>query len=421
MSDTAIRLEGVSKMYKLGVINNGTLFRDLQTWWALKRGKEDPHSKIGQDKYSGNDTEFWALKDLNLDIKQGDRVGIIGKNGAGKSTLLKVLSRITTPTEGRVKIKGKVSSLLEVGTGFHGELTGRENIYLNGAILGMKKKEIDRKLDEIIDFSGIEKHIDTPVKRYSSGMYVRLAFAVAAHLDSDILIADEVLAVGDAEFQKKAIGKMGSLSTEQGRTVLFVSHNMAAVKQLCNSGVLLEKGKIVSKGTINNVINAYSENKKKNYRAEIISVKDQNLKRGNGAIDFTDIFFDKDSYKVDEDINIRIAFKINKSFNGLYFSLMIKNKFSEKIAEFKACIEKGMMHQNEENTIYFNIPKNTLSPGSYPLYFWLADELSLYGPAVNYCVLDEFTPDLIIEDDNSVLGLNKDCVILSNCKFLLKK
>ena len=248
MSNTVIKIEHLSKMYKLGTINNDALFRDIQSWWALKRGKEDPHGKIGADKYEGSDTEFWALKDLTLDIKQGDRVGIIGKNGAGKSTLLKALSRITTPTEGTVKIRGKVSSLLEVGTGFHGELTGRENIYLNGAILGMKKREIDRKLDEIIDFSGIEKHIDTPVKRYSSGMYVRLAFAVAAHLDSDILIADEVLAVGDAEFQKKAIGKMSELSTGQGRTVLFVSHNMAAVKSLCNKGIILEKGRLKFEG-----------------------------------------------------------------------------------------------------------------------------------------------------------------------------
>jgi len=229
MSDIAIKAEHLSKYYKLGVINNGTLFRDIQTWFALRQGKPDPHSKIGEHKYDGNDNGFWALKDLNFEIKQGDRVGIIGKNGAGKSTLLKILSRITAPTEGKVKIRGRVASLLEVGTGFHGELTGRENIYLNGAILGMKKKEVDRKIDEIIDFSGIEQHIDTPVKRYSSGMYVRLAFAVAAHLDSEILIADEVLAVGDAEFQKKALGKMNELSTGQGRTVLFVSHNMAAI------------------------------------------------------------------------------------------------------------------------------------------------------------------------------------------------
>lgn len=257
MSNTVIKIEHLSKMYKLGVINNGALFRDIQSWWALKRGKEDPHGKIGADKYEDSDTEFWALKDLTFDIKQGDRVGIIGKNGAGKSTLLKVLSRITTPTEGSVKIRGKVSSLLEVGTGFHGELTGRENIYLNGAILGMKKREIDRKLDEIIDFSGIEKHIDTPVKRYSSGMYVRLAFAVAAHLDSDILIADEVLAVGDAEFQKKAIGKMGELSTGQGRTILFVSHNMAMIKKLCNKGVILEKGRIKYNGDVERAIELY--------------------------------------------------------------------------------------------------------------------------------------------------------------------
>lgn len=242
MSDTVIKTEYLSKMYRLGVINNGVLFRDIQSWLALKRGKEDPHSRIGESKYLGSDSEFWALKNLTFDIKQGDRVGIIGKNGAGKSTLLKILSRITTPTEGCVKIRGKVSSLLEVGTGFHAELTGRENIYLNGAILGMKKKEIDRKLDEIIDFSGIEKHIDTPVKRYSSGMYVRLAFAVAANLDSDILIADEVLAVGDVEFQKKALGKMSDISTGQGRTILFVSHNMTAVKELCNKGLILEKG-----------------------------------------------------------------------------------------------------------------------------------------------------------------------------------
>jgi len=247
MPATAIQIEHLYKMYRLGVINNGTLFRDIQTWIALKRGKEDPHSKIGENKYKGDKDHFWALKDLNFDIKQGDRVGIIGKNGAGKSTLLKILSRITTPTEGTIKIKGKIASLLEVGTGFHQELTGRENIYLNGAILGMRKRRIDEKLDEIIAFSGIEQHIDTPVKRYSSGMYVRLAFAVAAHLDSDILIADEVLAVGDAEFQKKALGKMQDLSTGEGRTVLFVSHNMGAVEQLCTVGLILQDGKLINK------------------------------------------------------------------------------------------------------------------------------------------------------------------------------
>jgi len=266
MSDIVIKAERLSKMYKLGIINNGTLFRDIQSWLALKCGKEDPHSRIGEDKSLGSDSEFWALKDLTFDIKKGDRVGIIGRNGAGKSTLLKILSRITTPTEGCVKIRGRISSLLEVGTGFHAELTGRENIYLNGAILGMKKKEIDRKLDEIIEFSEIEKHIDTPVKRYSSGMYVRLAFAVAAHLDSDILIADEVLAVGDAEFQKKAIGKMNDISTGQGRTVLFVSHNMAAVKSLCNKGIILEAGMLkFQSNSIDKAIEKYNSASGSNY------------------------------------------------------------------------------------------------------------------------------------------------------------
>jgi lipopolysaccharide transport system ATP-binding protein len=257
MPNTAIKIEHVSKMYRLWVINNGTLFKDIQTLIALKRGKEDPHSRIGENKYSGDKDHFWALKDVSFDIKQGDRLGIIGKNGAGKSTLLKILSRITAPTEGIVKIRGKIASLLEVGTGFHGELTGRENIYLNGAILGMKKRRIDEKMDSIIEFSGIEHHIDTPVKRYSSGMYVRLAFAVAAHLDSDILIADEVLAVGDAEFQKKALGKMEDLSTSEGRTVLFVSHNMGAVRHICNKAFLLENGRLSLIGETQHIIDKY--------------------------------------------------------------------------------------------------------------------------------------------------------------------
>ncbi|MBR4321336.1 ABC transporter ATP-binding protein [Treponema sp.] len=243
-NDIAIKVENLSKYYKLGVINNGTLFRDIQSWWARKLGKEDPHAKIGS-KYDSTPEGFWALKDLNFEIKKGDRVGIIGHNGAGKSTLLKLLSQITSPTEGNIKINGKIASLLEVGTGFHPEMTGRENIYMNGAILGMTHDEIDKKVNDIIEFSEIGEHIDTPVKRYSSGMYVRLAFAVAAHLDSDILIADEVLAVGDAAFQKKALGKMNELSTGEGRTVLFVSHNMAQIKNLCNKGIVLEKGRVV--------------------------------------------------------------------------------------------------------------------------------------------------------------------------------
>lgn len=256
MKNIAIKVENLSKYYRLGQINNGTLVKDIQSWIALKTGKEDPNSKIF-NVHNYDKDGFWALKDITFEIQKGDRVGIIGRNGAGKSTLLKIISEITTPTTGDIYVKGKIASLLEVGTGFHPEMTGRENIYLNGTILGMSKKEIDSKINEIIEFSEIKKYIDTPVKRYSSGMYVRLAFAVAAHLDSDILIADEVLAVGDASFQKKALGKMNELSTNSGKTVLFVSHNLSVVRQLCNKGIVLDKGKIVFYGDIEDAITIY--------------------------------------------------------------------------------------------------------------------------------------------------------------------
>lgn len=255
-----IEIENISKQYRLGYIGTGSLGDDLNRWWSRVRGKEDPFLKIGDtnDRSTKGDSDYvWALRDINFTVNQGDVLGIIGKNGAGKSTLLKILSRVTTPTTGTIKAKGRIASLLEVGTGFHGELTGRENIYLNGSILGMRKHEITAKLDEIIDFSGCERYIDTPVKRYSSGMYVRLAFAVAAHLEPEILIVDEVLAVGDAEFQKKAIGKMQDISTGQGRTVLFVSHNMTAVKNLCKTGLLIKNGSISKTGLIDSVVDYY--------------------------------------------------------------------------------------------------------------------------------------------------------------------
>jgi ABC-type polysaccharide/polyol phosphate transport system ATPase subunit len=254
----AVRTEHVSKEYRLGVINYGMLYKDFQSWIARKFNKPDPHARIGENRFTEQKDWVWALKDVSFDIEEGQRVGIIGKNGAGKSTLLKILSRITSPTEGIAKIRGRVTSLLEVGTGFHGELTGRENIYLNGTILGMKKREIDRKLDEIVDFAEIRRFIDTPVKRYSSGMYVRLAFSVAAHLESEILIADEVLTVGDAAFQKKAMGKMSDLSTGAGRTVLFVSHNMSAVQTLCNYGIVLESGRLAFRGSVQECANFYA-------------------------------------------------------------------------------------------------------------------------------------------------------------------
>lgn len=262
MSDTVIEVQHLSKQYRLGTVGTGTLVHDVNRWWHKMLGKEDPYLSISETNdrsKKGNAEYVWSLKDLNFAITQGDVVGIIGRNGAGKSTLLKILSRTTAPTKGNVKIKGRVASLLEVGTGFHPELTGRENVFLNGAILGMTKKEIKGKFDEIVDFSGVERYIDTPVKRYSSGMYVRLAFAVAANLESEILIVDEVLAVGDVEFQKKCLGKMGQVSKGEGRTVLFVSHSMTAVQKLCNRGIFLENGKILLSGNIDPVIDKYLE------------------------------------------------------------------------------------------------------------------------------------------------------------------
>lgn len=257
---TVISIENIWKEYRLGVIGHGTLTKDLQSWWARVRGKEDPNRRLDelmklQDSQVEGD-HFWALRNIYLDVKDGELLGIIGRNGAGKSTLLKILSRVTAPTLGNIKVKGRIASLLEVGTGFHPELTGRENIFLNGAILGMSKQEVANKLDEIIDFSGVEKYVDTPVKRYSSGMYVRLAFAVAAHLEPEILIVDEVLAVGDAEFQEKCIGKMSDVS-RSGRTVLFVSHNMASIKELCNRAVLVEKGRLTKEGMPDEIVRSY--------------------------------------------------------------------------------------------------------------------------------------------------------------------
>jgi lipopolysaccharide transport system ATP-binding protein len=260
MKQLAIKAENISKQYRLGEVGTGTLSHDLNRFWHKVRGLEDPYLKIGEanDRSSKGESDYvWSLRDINFEIEQGDAVGIIGRNGAGKSTLLKLLSKVTKPTTGSFKVNGRIASLLEVGTGFNPEMTGRENIYLNGAILGMRRHEITRKMDEIIDFSGVERYIDTPVKRYSSGMYVRLAFAVAAHLESEILIVDEVLAVGDAEFQKKCLGKMGDVSKGEGRTVLFVSHNMGAIQKLCNNSIYLNKGQLVNIDNTKIIVSEY--------------------------------------------------------------------------------------------------------------------------------------------------------------------
>ena len=267
MKDIILKAENISKQYRLGQVGTGTLSHDLNRWWHEIRGKENPYLKIGEvnDRSTKGESDYvWALQDINFEVERGEVLGIIGKNGAGKSTLLKILSKVTAPTTGSIKSRGRIASLLEVGTGFNGEMTGRENIFLNGAILGMTKKEITAKIDEIIEFSGCERYIDTPVKRYSSGMTVRLAFAVAAFLEPEILVIDEVLAVGDAEFQKKAIGKMQDISRSGGRTVLFVSHNMAAIQKLCTKCILLQNGRFILQGKTEDVIQCYLEQSNSN-------------------------------------------------------------------------------------------------------------------------------------------------------------
>ncbi|RXG26910.1 ABC transporter ATP-binding protein [Leeuwenhoekiella marinoflava] len=330
MSDIILKAENISKQYRLGTVGSGTLRDDFKRSWAKLRGKEDPFLKVGavNDRSQKSTEDYvWALCDINFEVKQGEVLGIIGKNGAGKSTLLKILSRVTAPTTGVIKSRGRIASLLEVGTGFHHELTGRENIYLNGAILGMTKAEINSKLDEIIDFSGCERYIDTPTKRYSSGMTVRLAFAVAAHLEPEILVVDEVLAVGDAEFQKKAIGKMQDISQGEGRTVLFVSHNMASVKSLCTRGILLEQGNIKLEGETDTIVNDYL-----NLSSAEFDLKQRTERSGNGKIKINNAQFLNRSNKVVQVISsgdylkMRVSFDVNEEdFEHLIFGFSISD------------------------------------------------------------------------------------------------
>ena len=320
MKTLAIKAENISKQYRLGEVGTGTLSHDLNRFWSKIRRKEDPYLKIGDSNdrtIKGHSDYVWSLKDINFEIKQGDAVGIIGRNGAGKSTLLKLLSKVTKPTTGSFKVNGRIASLLEVGTGFNPEMTGRENIYMNGSMLGMRRHEITRKFDEIVDFAGVEKYIDTPAKRYSSGMYVRLAFAVAAHLDSEILIIDEVLAVGDVEFQKKCLGKMGEVSKGEGRTVLFVSHNMGAISTLCNKGIYLDKGKIYSQGAINDVLIDYRDFIKKNEEVKNLIFRDISISN-----------FKFNSLNDSDVVNIRTGDSVNLSF------FIINNGYDTASLEF---------------------------------------------------------------------------------------
>jgi len=337
MSNIVIKVENLSKAYQLGQIGTGTISRDLERWYARMRGKEDPFLRIGesnnQNTKSASDI-VWSLKDISFEIEQGDAVGIIGRNGAGKSTLLKILSKVTAPTTGKISGKGRIASLLEVGTGFHPELSGRENIFLNGAILGMRKKEIQRKLDEIVDFAGIERYLDTPVKRYSSGMYVRLAFAVAAHLESEILIVDEVLAVGDAEFQKKCLGKMGEVSKGEGRTVLFVSHNMQSIKKLCEKSILLNHGLLSHIGETQNILNEYESS---GLRASSKKIWAKDFRPGNDIVKLNAISaidsekIGKETFDVTERIGICIEYEVLEAEHILWHGINLYNQDKENL------------------------------------------------------------------------------------------
>ncbi|MBR6831855.1 MAG: ATP-binding cassette domain-containing protein [Fibrobacter sp.] len=373
---TAIEFENISKQYRLGLVSTGTLSHDLNRFWQTKvLRREDPYLKVGEvnDRAHKGDSEYvWALKDINFKVEQGDVVGIIGRNGAGKSTLLKLLSRVTAPTTGTIRARGRIASLLEVGTGFHPEMTGRENIYMNGAIMGMSRAEITRKLDEIVDFSGCERYLDTPVKRYSSGMTVRLGFAIAAHLEPEILVVDEVLAVGDAEFQKKAIGKMQDVSRGEGRTVLFVSHNMGAVKNLCKRGIVLNQGQVAFDGAVEEAINYYTDSNVKNCERKVLindrDHRDIKLPKDLEFVEAEMLNPDIEHLATDEPLQFRVKIKRNnpsiKKFTiGTHAVNMSGNCESTTASPILNAPDKAFFN------IKLTIKNHTLAKGNYKIYF----------------------------------------------------
>jgi len=399
---TAIEFQNISKQYRLGLVSTRTLSHDLNRWWKMSiLGKEDPYLKIGEvnDRASKGDSDYvWALRDINFKVEQGDVLGIIGKNGAGKSTLLKILSKVTAPTTGTIRAKGRIASLLEVGTGFHPEMTGRENIYMNGAIMGMTKAEITRKLDEIVDFAGVERYIDTPVKRYSSGMTVRLGFAIAAHLEPEILVVDEVLAVGDAEFQKKAIGKMQDVSKGEGRTVLFVSHNMGAVRNLCKTGIVLRDGSIDFSGNVNDAIDYYTET---NYTKDNqLYYKDLSVAPGNDKIKIRSL--QVKALAKDENITIDTDIVVSLVFFNYLKDAIIDVTFELRTMEDTVVFHRWMNFspnkdsQIGEQEVSFVIPKDLLNAGRYYLRVWFGEnEAHLLWGELRYMFEVEFTGETI--------------------------
>ncbi len=395
MSDVVIQVDQLSKLYQIGVKQSGSV-RDMLAGIFS-----------GQQKQAKAD--FWALKEISFEVNRGDVLGVVGRNGAGKSTLLKVLSRITEPTDGSMAIQGRVGSLLEVGTGFHPELSGRENVFLNGSILGMKKAEIKAKFDEIVDFSGVEKFIDTPVKRYSSGMYVRLAFAVAAHLEPEILIIDEVLAVGDVAFQKKCLGKMKDVAG-QGRTVLFVSHNMQAVRNLCTRAIYLKEGKLIAQGQTNDVLYEYDKHLLDREFGADTDVNSELNRRGSGACRYTKIVFynilnvETNSFDVTEDIRIELEFKVIEPTSKIFAALALRSGLNrEIITTSRHQLPFTNLKPGELYSFSLLLPKQTLRPGEYPVYMGLGTED--FRPID---IVDDITAPLIISSTNDAIILGYD-------------
>ena len=422
MSNIILKIENLSKQYRLGLVGTGTISHDLNRWWHAIRGKENPYLRIGEtnDRSTKGKSEYvWALKDINFDVKQGEVLGIIGKNGAGKSTLLKILSKVTGPTIGSIKSRGRIASLLEVGTGFHPEMTGRENIYLNGAILGMTKKEITSKIDEIIEFSGCQRFIDTPTKRYSSGMTVRLAFAVAAHLEPDILIIDEVLAVGDAEFQKKAIGKMKSISEEGGRTVLFVSHNMVAVEQLCTRLMILENGTVNFIGSVKERINNYLT-----YNSEINSIllSDRTDRTGNQDFKIDKISFNDGHNSIVQGKPLKIQLHyLNKSgIDNMKISITICKNFEEKVMNINNHSQGFYFSVDEgEGILSVTIPKLYLISSEYTIDVWTSYNDVVLDYVINAASFDVEPSDVF--NTGKALNSNQHGIVFPDiCKWVNK-
>lgn len=386
----AIQVSGVKKMYRLGQIGGGTLQADLQSWWARVRGKEDPNTKIGEGERSRGDT-FMALNGIDLTVYQGEAVGIIGSNGAGKSTLLKLLSKVTAPTEGEIDIYGRIASMLEVGTGFNGELTGRENVYMNGAILGMTKSEIDAKMEQIIEFSEVREFIDTPVKRYSSGMFVKLAFSVAAHLDAEIMIMDEVLAVGDLAFQKKCLDKMKEAADRDGRTVLYVSHNMNTVRQLCDRCIVLDKGKVKFEGDVEDSISIYSGNNledRENSTKQFTQAAHGSWYKPKLYIETARIMNDLFKIICGDALEIEVDYLGVVDVSNLYVRIVLLNDKQEIIgmANSNSTIN---VQESKKGTLKITLDTSLLSPGVYYTRFSVYS-INQYGNHEYSCVLSEF-------------------------------